>query len=123
MSKIESQSSSETAVQASKKKTKSVSTCTSKDKIKKEIKTEIKSEIKEETTDPLHTKLKFKKLSDNLKCTISEIKNDEKNLPASKDLFTKPLDPCFQHTSSPLLNCIRAGMRALEMYEKKENRK
>ena len=123
MSKIESQSSSETAVQASKKKTKSASTHTSKDKVKKEVKTEIKLEIKEETTDPLHTKLRFKKSSDSLKCTISEIENDEEDLPAPKNLFIKPSDPCFQHTLSPLPNCTRAGMRALETYKKKEDRK
>ena len=123
MSKIEPQFSSETAVQASKKKAKSASTHTSKNKIKKEVKTEIKSEIKEEITDPLHTKLRFKKSSDSLKHTINEIENNEKDLSASKDLFTKPSDLHFQHTPSPLSNHIRAGMRALEVYEKKEDRK
>ena len=122
MLKIESQFSSETAVQASKKKVKSASTYTSKNKIKKKIKTEIKSEIKEETTDPLHTKLRFKKSSDSLKHMISKIENNE-DLPAPKDLFTKLSDLHFQHTPSPLPNCTRAGMRALEAYEKKENRK
>ena len=95
MSKIKSQFSSETAVWTSKKKTKSASTCTSKNKIKKEIKTEIKSEIKKETTDSLCTKLKFKKLSDSLKCTISKIENDEEDLLTLKDLFTKPSNSHF----------------------------
>ena len=123
MSKIKSQFSFETAVQASKKKAKSASTHTSKNKVKKKIKTEIKSEIKEEITDLLHTKLKFKKSSDSLKCTINKIENNEKNLSALKNLFTKLSDLCFQYTSSPLSNHTKAGMKALEVYKKKENRK
>ena len=55
----------------------------------------IKSEIKKEITDSLYIKLKFKKLSDNLKHTISEIKNNEKNLSALKNLFTKLLNSHF----------------------------
>ena len=83
----------------------------------------IKSKIKEETTDSLCTKLRFKKLNDNLKCMISEIKNSEKDLSVPKNLFTKLSDSHFQHTSSPLFNCTRADMRALKTYKKKKNKK
>ena len=84
---------------------------------------EIKSEIKEEITDSLCTKLKFKKSNDSLKHTISKIENNEKNLSALKDLFTKSSNLHFQHTPSFLFNHTRADMRALKTYEKKENRK
>ena len=80
---------------------------------------EIKLKIKKEITDSLCIKLKFKKLSDSLKCMISKIENNEENLSASKNLFTKLLNSHFQHTFSSLFNYTKADMRALKMYKKK----
>ena len=80
----------------------------------------IKLKIKEKITDSLYTKLKFKKLNDSLKCIISEIKNNEKNLSALKNLFIKSSDSHFQYTSSPLFNHTKVDIKALKMYKKKK---
>ena len=83
----------------------------------------MKSEIKEKITDSLHTKLKFKKLSNSLKHTISKIKNNEKILFASKNLFTKSLNSHFQHSFSFLFNYTKVDIKILKMYKKKKNKK
>ena len=52
----------------------------------------MKSEIKQKTTDSLYIKLKFKKLTDNLKYIINEIKKNKENLFTSEKLLIKSSD-------------------------------
>ena len=115
MPKVEPQSSSELAVRTPKKKIKS-ETRTSKNNIKNKIKEEISSEIKQESC----TKPKFKKSTDSLKRTMTEMEENEKDLPTIEELLAKPFDPRFQPTPPPLANRTRAGVKALRMYEEEE---
>ena len=51
---------------------------------------------------------------------MTKMKKNEKNLFIIKELLIKSFNSCFQFTSSFLINCTKAGVKALKMYEKKE---
>ena len=65
-------------------------------------------------------KLKFKKLIDSLKCTMTEMKKNEKNLFIIKKLLMQSFNSCFQFIFSFLINHTKADVKALKMYEKKK---
>ena len=65
-------------------------------------------------------KSKFKKSTDNLKCMMTEMKKNEKNLFMIEKLLMQSFNSYFQFISSFLINCTKANVKALKMYEKKE---
>ena len=115
MLKVESQFFSEFAVQTSKKKIKTKSH-TLKNNIKNQIKKEISLKIKQKS----YTKSKFKKSIDSLKCTMTEMKKNEKNLFTIEELLMQLSNSHFQFISSFLVNCTRVDVKALRMYKEKE---
>ena len=65
-------------------------------------------------------KLKFKKLINNLKHIMTEMKKNEKNLFIIKELLMQSFNSCFQFIFSFLTNYTKADVKTLKMYKEKE---
>ena len=82
------------------------------------IKKEISLKIKQKSC----IKLKFKKLINNLKCIMIEIKKNKKNIFIIEELLTQLFNSCFQFISSFLINHIKANVKTLKMYKKNKKK-
>ena len=80
------------------------------------IKEKISLEIKQKSC----MKSKFKKSINSLKCTMTEMKKNEKNLFIIKELLMQSSDSCFQFIFSFLINYTKVDVKALRTYEKKK---
>ena len=61
-------------------------------------------------------KSKFKKSTDNLKHTMTEMKKNKKNLFIIEKLLMQSFNSCFQFIFSFLINHTKADVKALRMY-------